>query len=121
MSAARRCCSSRTAGWCGSLTGSAIRPLLRALVGEPSVLGSGLVIPHLLRYRRPATGLRGQPGRAGVGDVAVPLALTPPHLVMPEKAMAPFVALSRSIRGRSLPGRGSGGICVKPDRAATVL
>ena len=49
------------------------------------------------------------------------LLLTPPHLVMPEQAMAPFVALPRSIRGRSLPGRGSGGICVKPGRAATVL
>src|SRR6266581_3558366 len=101
MSPARCFCSSRTTGWCGSLSGSAISPLLPAWGCEPSVLGSGLAIPHLLRYLRPTTGLRGQPGKAGPGRRrrcrGSRLPLTPPHMGMLEKAMAPFAALSRSL------------------------
>src|SRR5690242_6070550 len=94
MSAARCACSSRTTGWCGSLTGSAISPLLPAWVCEPSVLGSSLAIPHLLRYLQPTTGLRGQQTSA-MSRHRLPL--TPPHMVLPEKVMAPFAALSRSM------------------------
>jgi hypothetical protein len=74
------------------LTGSAISPLLPAWVCEPSVLGSGSAIPHLLRYLRPTTGLRGQQTSATSRHR---LPLTPPHVVLAEKAMAPFAALSR--------------------------